>query len=161
MNGAATAAALLLAVLGFALAFMPRRTALWRAALAAGIALVAAAAPPVPPAAAFAGVWASLIVAAVWVYWPQRAGGTPGLGWVLAVFAGFWAGLSAGQDGGVLAGAQVLPALLAGAPAAWCIGRGWDIAPRVVTSWLLAVALLAGALPFLVEHPGYVADHSS
>ena len=53
----------------------------------------------------------------------------------------------------------VIAALLLCLPAQFCVARGWAIAPRVVTSWLLAVALLVGAIPHLIVHPGYVPDH--
>lgn len=159
MKSSLIAAALLLVVLGFALAFLPRRAALRGVVLAASLVVVGAVLPRVAASLAFAGTWGSLSVAALAVYWPELVRRWPWLGWALPAIAGLWAGLLAGQDGGLATAAQVLPALLAAVPAAWSIARGWALVPRVVTSWLLAVALLMGAIPYLVDHPGYVADH--
>lgn len=159
MKSGLIAAALLFVVLGFALAFFPRRAAWSGAALAAGLALVGATLPEVDVRIAFSGVWGSLLMTALVVYWPEMLRKVPWIGWALPTFAGLCAGLLAGQEGGVAEAGLILPMLLAALPAAWCIARGWAIVPRVITSWLFAVALLMGAIPYLIDHPGYVADH--
>lgn len=73
--------------------------------------------------------------------------------------AGVWAGLVVAIEPVPVALAPVLAVLFIGFPARLCLARGWTIALRVVTSWLLAVAMLVGAIPHLVIHPGYVPDH--
>lgn len=159
MKSSLIAATLLLVVLGFALGSLPRRAALSGVALAASMALVGAALPEIDVRLAFAGVWGSLIAAALMVYWPKPIRKWRLLGWALPSVAGLCAGLLAAHSGGPGAAALIVPALFAALPAAWCVNRGWSIVPRVVTSWLLAVALLMAAIPYLVDHPGYVADH--
>ncbi len=145
MKSSSVAAGLLLVVLGFALAFLPRRAALAGAVLAAGMSLVGAALPGIDARLALAGVWVSLIIASLIVYWPKLVRKWPLLGFALPPLAGLCSGLLAGRDGG-LAAALILPLLLVSVPAVWCIQRGWTLVPRVVTSWLLTVALLMAAL---------------
>ncbi len=159
MKGAAIAAGLLLGVLAFALAFVPRRTALIAAGVAALAAIAAHAVGGVTTAAAFTGCWISLGLAALAVYWPEPLAGRSWLAFTLALDAGVWAGLVEASEGLATPLPRALPALLLGLPAAWCIARGWTIVPRVVTSWFLAAAVLTAAIPLLVGHPGYVPDH--
>ena len=159
MKGAAIAAGLLLGVLSFALAFLPRQTALIAAAVAALAAVAAHAVGGVTDTAAFAGCWISLILAALAVYWPQPLAGHRWATFALALNAGVWAGLVEASEGLATPLPRALLALLLGLPAAWCIARGWTIVPRVVTSWFLAAALLTATIPMLIVHPGYVPDH--
>ncbi len=160
MRGAGIAAGLLLACLAFALAFVPRRTAIAACVTAAAV-LVGAyflvASPFVE--VAFAGCWISLAIAALSVYWPETARSR---GWLCLAFGGnvgIWAGLVLKTEAPASALLPVIAVLLLTIPARFCVARGWEIAPRVVTSWLLAVALLVGAIPHLIVHPGYVPDH--
>lgn len=159
MKGGLIAAGLLLTVLTFALAFVPRKVAVGSAVAAALAALVAAGIAAVPPEIAFSGCWASLLIAASSVYWPRIARGSSWLCAAFAANAGLWAGLVVATEEPPLAVVKVLPVLLLGIPAACCVARGWAIAPRIVTSWLVAVAILTGAIPLLVVHPGYKPDH--
>ena len=154
------AAGLLLAVFAFALAFVPRKVALTAALVCLLAALVAPSVGGVPPGVAFTGCWASLALAALSVYWPRTAQRTAWLCLAFAADAGGWAGLVVSTEAPWWATLQVLPVLLLGLPAAWCVDRGWTIVPRIVTSWLLAVAILVGAIPHLVVHPGYEPDHN-
>lgn len=160
MRGAGISAGLLLAALAFALAFLPRRIAAGGALLAG---LAALAGTYLPPAAnldlIYAGCWVSLVIAALGVYWPRALQRVPWLAAVLALDCGIWAGLVMASEPAAARPPWSLAALLLVIPASLCIERGWTIAPRVVTSWLLAVALLVGAIPHLVIHPGYVRDH--
>ncbi len=160
MRGAAIAAGLLLACLAFALAFVPRRTAM-AACGAAAAAVVATyfllAIPPVE--LAFTGCWISLAISALSVYWPAAAQSRCWLCLFFAANAGIWAGLVIKTESPPTALLPVIAVLLLIIPARYSVGRGWAIAPRVVTSWLLAVALLVGAIPHLIVHPGYVPDH--
>ncbi len=160
MRGAAVAAGLLLAVLAFALAFMPRRVAATSAIVAVMVAIGASAISGTDVEIAFAGCWIGLIATALFVYWPRLVRDSAGTaGPLLATNAGLWAGLVVSTEATTTTLVMVLPVLLLIIPAAWANARGWTIAPRVVTSWLLAVALLVGAIPHLVVHPGYEPDH--
>ena len=159
MNGALIAAGLLLAVLAFALAFVPRRTAFASAAMATAAAALTMALPTVPAGFAFAACWTSLGLAALSVYWPGLARANPALCMAFSVNAGVWSGALAQTAATGLSALMIVTVVLLGIPAAWCVDRGWSIVPRVVTSWLLAVAILVGAIPLLVAHPGYVPDH--
>lgn len=160
MNNAAIASGLLLAVLACALAFLSRRIATASVATA-GIFTAAIALTVAPPAIgiALAGCWISLGLGALSVFWPKLAR----RGWLLPIAfsanSGVWAGLVLADDGGHAALVPALICLTLVVPAAFSVERGWTIAPRIVTSWLLAVALLAGSIPHLIDHPGYVPDH--
>lgn len=160
MKGANLAAGLLFTTLAFALAFLPRRLALAAGGLAIVLMVAIALIVRAPPSAVvFAGCWISLIAIALSVYWPGPAQRNAVLPLVASVAAGTWAGLLLASDERwqalPLAAGMALTAIAATA----LVKRGWEIALRVATSWLLAVALLVGAMPYLVPHPGYVPDH--
>ncbi|OBX19814.1 hypothetical protein A9995_04445 [Erythrobacter sp. QSSC1-22B] len=161
MAGTDIAAGLLLAVLACALAFLGRRAAFAGAGIAAAGTLTAALfIGPVPADIALAGCWISVAIASLGVFWPRYPQLLVAGSLLFSAFAGLCAGLVLGQpDAGShpLTVLAILPLVLA--PAMLCIGRGWDIAPRILTSWLLSVAMLVGAIPYLVDHPGYVPDH--
>lgn len=160
MNNAPIAASLLLAVLACALAFIPRRIAVAGAAAALVVTVATLVANPrVPGAIALNGCWVSLLVGALSVYWPGVAQRSKVISILFGANAGIWAGLVLVAEARAGALVPVLASLLLLLPARLCVRRGWTIAPRIVTSWLLAVALLAGAIPHLIEHPGYVPDH--
>lgn len=159
MRGGVLAATLLCAALGVALAFAPRRT--WPACLAllAG-ATMPGLALPIPPAiagAVFLCGWLSVIACAATVHLPR--GLSPGPAMLLSFNAGLWSGALVALDGhgpdvfhawcGVLA---LLPATLA---PRWRLA----VAAKVVSSWLIAIAVLAAALPYLPVTPGYLPDH--
>jgi hypothetical protein len=111
------------------------------------------------PTWVFAGCWSSLIVTAILVYFPQAVQRWPWLVLPLAANGGVWAVLVVGTEAVATDALPILATLALVVPARFCVARGWVLAVRVVTSWLLAVALLVGAIPLLVVHPGYVADH--
>lgn len=160
MTGTAIAAGLLLAVLACALAFLPLRTALAGAGLATGATLIGAwTIESVEKDVALAGCWISLAIAALCVYWPRYAQQRIVLVLLFCAVAGFWAGLVLGQPDNGSHATAIVAVLLLTLPAAICVRREWAVAPRILTSWLLAVALLAGTIPYLVDHPGYVPDH--
>lgn len=54
---------------------------------------------------------------------------------------------------------RALPCVLVVLPAAWVVGRRQRIAIKVLSSWLIAVAVLAATLQFLPMTPGYLPDH--
>jgi hypothetical protein len=77
----------------------------------------------------------------------------------VAVNAGFWSGAVvavAGSESDLL---RALPAALTIAPASWLIRSRAAIVVKVVSSWLIAVALLAATLQLLPVTPGYIPDH--
>lgn len=161
LNNAALAAGLLLAAFALALGFARRRMVAAVGLVCAGVTIATAlAVSPVPREYSFIGCWASLAAVAATVYWPQLLRDRPWLWLVLATNCGAWAGLVLAVD--ALTGwalQQSLSALFLAIPASMCVDRGWAIVPRVVMGWLLAVALLAGAMSQIVEHPGYLPDH--
>ena len=158
MRGGALPPALLSAALGLALAYAPPR------ARAAGVVLLWITAPlaalltlaPHWEEAVFLACWAGVIVAAASVHWPRGLSLRYALALALAI---------AVLTGAVTAAAGSLPALtvalpwvLVTIPAAWLIAHGRGIAVKIVSSWLIAIALLSAALP-LTPTPGYEPDH--
>lgn len=78
---------------------------------------------------------------------------------LLCANTGIWTGAVisvAGRKADLLA---ALPCTLTLLPGAWAVRRGSPIAVKVVSSWLLAVAILAATLQFLPVTPGYLPDH--
>ena len=150
--------ALLSAALGLALAYAPPRARvaavliLWIVAPLAALLMLA----PRWEEAVFLACWAGVILAAASVHLPRglRTSAALALALAIAVLAG-----------SVTAAAGTLPALLMAlpwvlvtVPAAWLIAHGRGIAVKIVSSWLIAIALLSAALP-LTPTPGYEPDH--
>lgn len=158
--GGPVAAGLLLGVIAFALAFVGRRFAIAGIAVCilTGVAVILLTNAPMP-AWVFAGCWSSLIVTAILVYFPAALHRWPALALPLAANGGAWAVLVVAVQAPAADALPIFATLTLIIPAGLCVARGWALAVRVVTSWLLAVALLVGAIPYLVVHPGYVADH--
>lgn len=159
MRGAALPAALLCAALGLLLAFASWRAILCGLALLVTTSVIAAHFIPVDGRMielAFIGCWISMIVIAAGVHLPWQA--PLWLTVAAAVDAGFWSGAVIAGEGARLDLARALPCVLIVIPARWIVGRGWQIGVKVVSSWLIAVALLAALLPTAVT-PGYVPDH--
>lgn len=77
---------------------------------------------------------------------------------ILAVNAGVWTGALAGLSHGVLGLLFSLPWIAAKAPAGWVVQRRWQVALKVIASWMVAIALLAVALNS-VSMPSYQLDH--
>lgn len=158
MRGGALPPALLCAALACALAFAPRRAllpslaALVIAAVAAHLARLGA--PWVE--AVFLSCWGAAIVIAATVHLP---GGPPA--W-LAVIEGLVAGAACGAVTAVAGTpwdlAIALPCALLALPARWLASGRGAIAVKVVGSWLIAVSILAGAVP-VTPTPGYAPDH--
>jgi hypothetical protein len=80
-------------------------------------------------------------------------------GLALAINAGLWAGLVIAVAGAPLDLAKALPWVLICLPAALIVEGRFQIAVKVVASWLIAVSFLAAALPATTPTPGYVGDH--
>lgn len=158
MRGGALPAALIFAALGFALSFAPRRI---RAPALVAAAVTALAVLQVPfdvslAEAVYFFCWASVIGAAASVHLP---GGLPErAAVVLALVCGAAAGAVLALAGSTRDLAAALLAALVILPASWLVARGDGIAVKVVSSWLIAIAMLAAALP-LTPTPGYAPDH--
>ena len=151
--------ALLLAALGLALAFAPRRV--WGPSLLTLlVGLAAFSLLPISRAwlePAFLGCWISLIATAACVHLVR--GPSRWLALALSLNAGVWASAVVSLSGSPRDLLMALPCALVVLPASWLIGRGASIAVKVVSSWVIAVAILAAALQLLPVTPGYLPDH--
>ena len=146
--------AMLFATLGLMLGFVPRHIAMIAiaASLMVVIGITVLSVPDVSAAVLFPMIWLMIAVFSVFVYWPRRL--SFALTATLAILAG--------MVGGVAIAPQSFAPLLAISvvvPSTVAVVRGYAIAPRVVSAWLLAVTMLGAILPYVVAHPGYVADH--
>lgn len=150
-------AGLLCAVAGMMLGFAPIRQIVIGTLLLALIAIAASrvAVQVVPEWVALGGCWVGLLACALGVYRPTL----PSMAIGLAAQAGFWTGVVAATTVDPNRSLLAVPAVLSCIPAAWLVRKGYRIIPYVVTSWLLAVAMIAAVLPLVVAHPGYVPDH--
>jgi len=159
VRGGALPPVLLCVALGLALAFAePRRALIGLVALAVSITTMAFI--PIPASwadAVFLGCWASMIVNAASVHSPRGLG--PRAALALSLNAGLWAGAVIALSPSKMDLAKALPWSLCALPAAWANRRGNGIVLKVVSSWLIAVALLAVTLEFLPVTPGYLPDH--
>ena len=158
MRGGALPPALLSAALGLALAYAPPR------ARCAGVLVLCIAAPLVAlislsphwEEAVFLACWAGVMLAAASVHLP-RGLSTPtavALALAIAVLAGAVTAVAGSGPALLIA----LPWVLVTIPAGWLIAHGRGIAVKIVSSWLIAIALLSAALP-LTPTPGYEPDH--
>lgn len=159
MRTAALPAALLVAALAFALSFAPRKAA-YLALPVFAVLCVAGSFIRTPLAwqdAIFLACWASVIATAVLVHLPRGVSTPLGVG--AAVNAGVWAGLLIGTAGETIDLFKVIPVALLCIPGAWLAARWGRIALKVAASWLVAVSVLAAAIPLTTPTPGYVQDH--
>lgn len=159
MRTAALPAALLVAALGFALSFAPPRAL--RIALPTFAALCIGACLVRTPLAwqdtIFLACWTSVIATAALVHLPRGVGAPLAIG--AAANAGLWSGLLIATAGEPIDLLKVIPVTLICIPGAWLAARWGRIALKVAASWLVAVALLAAAIPLTTPTPGYVQDH--
>ena len=159
MRSAILAAALLFAALGVALTFTPRGQ--WPSALlalAGGLGIFSFV--QVPQSwleGAFLGCWISVIATAVSVHFVRGVSRYMAL--ALSFNAGLWASAVVSLSGSRLDWLWALPCLLILWPAGWVVRRHGSIPLKVLSSWILAVAVLAGALQLLPVTPGYLPDH--
>ena len=159
MRGGALPPALLFAALGLALAFAPRKSVPWClvltvvAAVLAGMVKVAAKWND----DVFLGCWVSLIITAASVHLPR--GLNAPLVLILALNTGIWGGAVISASGGALDYLKSLPFILLCFPAGWLVATKRQIVIKVLSSWLIAVALLALTLQITTPTPGYVPDH--
>ncbi len=158
MRGGTLPAALIFAALGFALSFAPPRVRA-PALLVSAVAAIVLARVAIDVSRAeyvYFACWASVIVAAASVHLP---GGLPQRAAVaLSLACGGAAGAVVGLAGNLPELATAAAAALVIIPASWLVASGRGIAIKVVSSWLIAIAMLAAALP-LTPTPGYAPDH--
>jgi hypothetical protein len=155
MRGGVVPPALLFTALGLALAFAPR--AAWAPSLLAlFVTLCSFTFLPVPPGwieGVFLGCWISVIATAASVHLSSR------LAFALSVNVGIWASAVISVSGSRLDLLKALPFVLIFLPASWVVARNAPIAVKVVSSWVIAVAVLAATLQLLPVTPGYLPDH--
>jgi len=159
VRGGALPPALLFTAVGLALARAPRRV--WGPVLVtlAGTSTVLTLVP-VPPAwleGVFLGCWVSVVATAATTYLTRGVGLLGAL--ALALNAGVWSGMVVVLGGTRLDLLEALPCVLVFWPAAWIVGLRAPIIVRVVSSWLIAIAVLAATLQCLPVIPGYLPDH--
>ena len=158
MRGGALPPAILAASLGLALAYVPGKIR----APAIGLFGVSAMALAFMPVAewlieyVFLAAWASVVVACASVHLPGGLRTIPTA--VFAVVSGALAGALVALAGTPSDLAIALPCALVVIPAIWLVRSGRGIGVKIVSSWLIAIALLSAALP-LTPTPGYVPDH--
>ncbi len=158
MNAGLLPMALLSAGVGIALSFASRRGA-WLAVAALIVIAMLVAVAPLPNSlgdTVFAGAWLSVIATAALAFLPGGlrdswaiAAGTNGGAWLGAL-----ASLSP-RPGELL---LILPLTLSFLAGQWLAARGHAIAPKVVLSWIVAVASLSFFVS-LMPTPGYQPDH--
>jgi len=161
VRGGALPPALLMAALGFALAFAPRaawsRAVLVAAIIAAAIwAALGSGRGARFEEVAFLGLWASIALTAVLVHLPR--GPSTALALAAGANAGLWSGAVVAIAGKPVDLMIALPCTLVAFLARPLIARGLGIGVKVAASWLIAVAILAALLP-LTPTPGYKPDH--
>ena len=159
MRGGALPPAILCTALGLALASADKK--FWLLGILGGGAVAGAGMwirlPASWPDAVFLGCWSSTVLNALRVHVAKPWSRTSTL--LLCSNTGIWTSAVisvAGRKADLL---LALPCTLALLPAAWAIRRGGSIAVKIVSSWLIAVAILAATLQFLSVTPGYLPDH--
>jgi hypothetical protein len=159
MRGGVVPPALLFVALGLGLAFA-RRSA-WAPSLLALVATLGAFTfLPVPQVwleGVFLGCWISVIATAATVHLVR--GLSPCAALALSLNAGVWASAVVSLSGSRLDLLEALPCVLIFLPASWVVGRHGSIPVKVVSSWVIAVAVLAATLQLLPVTPGYLPDH--
>ena len=103
------------------------------------------------------GFWISVIATAASVHLAR--GLRPWAAMVLSLNAGVWASAVVSLSGSRLDLLKALPFVLIVLPASWVVGRHASIAVKVVSSWVIAIAVLAATLQLLPVTPGYLPDH--
>ena len=158
MRGGALPPAMLAASLCLALAYAPPKVRAPAAAIFCAAALALAFVPW--PAGlieyVFLASWAAVIAACASVHLSR--GIDARLADALALIGGGLAGALVSLAGSPSDLAIALPCTLIVVPAAWLVASGRGIGVKIVSSWLIAIALLSAALP-LTPTPGYEHDH--
>jgi hypothetical protein len=160
MRGGALPPALLFAALGFSLAFAPLRPrVLGLAALLASVGVFGVM--PIPESwleGVWLALWTSVIATAASVHF---VGGLAyrSVAPLLALNAGIWASAVVRLSGSPPDLLHALPFVLVLFPARWLVDRYNAIPVKVMSSWIIAVAILAATLQLIDVTPGYLPDH--
>jgi hypothetical protein len=101
--------------------------------------------------------WLAIVACSASIHLPNARGARAAI--VLAVAAGATGGAVAGLAYARMTIAWLPLIAIAASHASRVVGRHVPIAPKVVSSWLIAVALLAATLQVLPVTPGYLPDH--
>jgi hypothetical protein len=101
--------------------------------------------------------WMSVAASAAAVHMPRGLGSRGVL--VLSLNGGFWSGGVIAAAGSRLDLLEALPCVLVLLPAAWIVRSGAAIVIEVISSWLMAIAMLTATLALLPVTPGYMPDH--
>ena len=161
MRDSVVPAAMVFAALGLMLAFVPRKIA--AASMMAAIVLAFMASrlrlDETANDVAILLCCAAVSVLAVRTYWPSPLKQLDSL--AISAIAGLVSGTTLAASVPPPSLWQPMLASLVVVPAMVAVERGYAIVPRVVASWLVAVAVLAALLPYVVAHPGYVPEHRS
>jgi hypothetical protein len=159
MRGGAVPPILLFLALGLALAFAPRNARLpsLLAVLATTAAFSLLPLPRVWIEGIFLGCWISVIATAASVHIPRGIGRFAAL--AISINAGVWGSAVVSLSGTPRDLALALSCVFILFPASWVIGRYGSIPIKVASSWIVAVAVLAGTLQLLPVTPGYLPDH--
>jgi hypothetical protein len=145
--------------LGLALAFTPRSDWL-RSVSALVVTTIAVAVSPVPRGCldyVFLGCWLSIAASAATVH--LRGGLSATVAFALSLNSGLWSGAVIALAGSHLDLLKALSCVLVIFPAALSVRLRIPIVVKVVSSWLIAMAVLAATLQFLPVTPGYMPDH--
>lgn len=159
MNAGILPLLMICAAMGFALYATPFRQAWTAFAILAGVALLTSfvAKPPTGwDKPLFLGLWGTTAILAGLVHVPGGLRGVAAL--VAALVAGMGLGLAATLAGGFRDVLFAIPAALLFLPSAWARKQGYGIAIKVMSSWIIAISLLA-AMVSLTPTPGYQQDH--
>jgi hypothetical protein len=159
MRGGVVPPALLFLALGLALTFASPRV--WAPSLLALLATLGAGAfvrlPQTWLEGVFFSCWVSVIAAAASVH--LRGGLKAWAAVALSLNTAVWASAVVSLSGSQLDLLKALPCVLIFLPASWVVGRYASIPVKVVSSWVIAVAVLAVTLQMLPVTPGYRPDH--
>jgi hypothetical protein len=151
--------ALLFSALGLALAFAPRRA--WVPSLLALLVTLGAGTfvrmPQTWLEGVFFGCWISVIATAASVHLAPALGARAAV--ALSLNAAVWASAVVSLSGSQMDLLKALPCVLIFLPASWVVRRHASIPVKVVSGWVIAVAILAATLQLLPVTPGYLPDH--
>jgi hypothetical protein len=159
MRSGLLASALLFTALGLVLTFTSRRD--WATSLVTLLAGIGAAGLlPFPRnwlEGAFLGCWISISATAAMVHLSREL--APAATLAISLNAGFWGATASAASGSQLDVLEALPCVLIFLPAAWLDARFGPLAIKVVSSWVIVIAVLAATLQVLPVTPGYLPDH--
>jgi hypothetical protein len=105
----------------------------------------------------FLACWVAVVATAATVLLVRRLGLLAAL--LLSIDAGVWASAVLSPSGSRLDVLMALPCLLVVLPASWVARRYASTPVKVVSSWIIAVAVLAITVQLLPVTPGYLPDH--